>query len=244
MYCPKSLSAVLYKAAPIVFLSVALNLSYTIPACANETGTDLKVSENEALFLDRLMMAESGGRLDAKNPRSSALGPFQFIESTFFDVVTRYFPALAEDKSYAEVLQLRVNLEVARNAALAYTRENAAFLNERGIKPEAGFLRLAFLLGPSGAESVISAKPETPVTELLSSATIAANPFLAGMSAKQLIARAKREADGLKPLSVLALNKAAAARSKIKVRCNLRRASCRKWLALAKRRLARKAVRK
>src|SRR5690606_6893021 len=32
-------------------------------------------------FFDRLMMAESGGRLTARNARSTALGPFQFIES-------------------------------------------------------------------------------------------------------------------------------------------------------------------
>ena len=30
-------------------------------------------------FLDRLMAAESGGRLDAKNPRSTALGPFDSL---------------------------------------------------------------------------------------------------------------------------------------------------------------------
>lgn len=35
-------------------------------------------------FLDRLMIAESGGRLRRKNPRSTALGPFQFIESPLF----------------------------------------------------------------------------------------------------------------------------------------------------------------
>lgn len=229
---------------PIVILSFALHLSSPVSSFANDAGKALiEPNESEALFLDRLMMAESGGRLDAKNPRSSALGPFQFIESTFFDIVTRYFPALAEDKPYAEVLQLRVNLEVARNAALAYTRENAAFLNERGIEPEAGFLRLAFLLGPSGAKTVISAKPETPVSELVSSAAIAANPFLNGMTAEQLIQRAKREADGLKPLSIVALNEAKANRPKIKVRCNLKRPSCRKWLALAKKRLARKTAR-
>jgi len=37
-------------------------------------------------FLDRLMLAESSGQLDARNPRSTALGPFQFIESTFLEV--------------------------------------------------------------------------------------------------------------------------------------------------------------
>ena len=45
-------------------------------------------------FLDRLMGAESAGRSHAKNPRSSALGPFQFINSTFLAVMRRAVPRL------------------------------------------------------------------------------------------------------------------------------------------------------
>ena len=89
-------------------------------------------SESEKLFLDRLMMAESGGRLDAKNPATSAYGPFQFLRETFLDVVRRNFPELAAGKTDAEILALRANLEVARSAALVYTRENASFLAAHG----------------------------------------------------------------------------------------------------------------
>ena len=218
-------------------------LLWTGPAAA-EDDKPAEPTESEALFLERLMMAESGGKLDAKNPKSSALGPFQFIESTFYDLVTRHFPELLEEKTYAQIQQMRMHLETARNAALAYTRENAAYLNDRGITPEPAHLRLAFLLGPGGAETVISAKPETPVSDLLSRSVLAANPFLGRMSAEQLIERAKREAAGLGPLPVIASAKAATAQPKIKVRCNLERASCRKWFALAKQRLARKAAAK
>lgn len=200
-------------------------------------------TKNEALFLDRLMMTESGGKLHAKNPRSSALGPFQFIHSTFYEVVMRHLPEVADGKSYAEIQALRVDMKVARQAALAYTRQNAVSLNARGVKPEPGFLRLAFLVGPTGAVAVISAKPETPVSALLSAAAIGANPFMRKMTAEQLIDRAKREAAGLKPLPIFASARTAALHPQIKVRCNLKRASCRKWLALAKKRLARKLVR-
>lgn len=203
----------------------------------------IKPTKDEALFLDRLMQAESGGRLDAKNPRSSALGPFQFIQSTFHHIVMRYLPELAEGKTYPEIQQMRTNLEASRLAALIYTRENAAYLNERGVEPEAGHLRLAFLLGPNGAAKVIAAEPKTPVSDLLSVAAVAANPFMRDMSAEQLIGRAKREAAGLKPLPLVALAKARSAHPKINVRCNLKLASCRKWLALAKKRLARKIAR-
>jgi hypothetical protein len=228
-----------------LFLFAAAVAALSSPAVAEDEKPKLaEPTESETLFLQRLMMAESGGRLDARNPRSSALGPFQFIESTFYDLLTRYFPELAEDKTYAQIQQLRTDLETARNAALAYTRENAAYLNGRGIAPEPGFLRLAFLLGPGGAEAVISAKPETPVSDLLSKTAIAANPFLNGMSAEQFIDRAKREAAGLTPLPIMATTKAAVAQPKVKVRCNLERASCRKWLALAKTRAVRRAASK
>src|SRR5262249_58306119 len=42
-------------------------------------------------FLDHLMRAESGGRDTAANPRSTALGPYQFIKSTFLDLARRHF---------------------------------------------------------------------------------------------------------------------------------------------------------
>lgn len=219
---------------------IAFALAAGNPVQSSEAVATLKPDKEETLFLDRLMKAESGGKLNAKNPKSSALGPFQFIESTFYDVIARNMPSVAQDKTYAEIQQLRTDLEIARRAALAYTRENAAFLNRHGIAPEAGYLRLAFLIGPSGAEAVISAKPETPVSKLLSAKAINANPFMNGMTAEQLIGRAKREAAGLKPLPIRAVNTSKSAHPAIKVRCNLKRASCRKWLFLAKKRLMRK----
>src|SRR5262249_60714622 len=57
-------------------------------------------------FLDRLMVAESGGRQYKKNPRSTALGPFQFIESTFLFVVKTHFPSAVTRLSDREVLPL------------------------------------------------------------------------------------------------------------------------------------------
>jgi len=85
-------------------------------ADAQEVTKDAAATQAEQLFLDRLMQAESGGRLFAKNPASSALGPFQFIGSTFLDVVLRYFPEVTEGKSDAEILALRVDAKIARDA--------------------------------------------------------------------------------------------------------------------------------
>ncbi|MEO1266162.1 MAG: hypothetical protein AAFV26_10705, partial [Pseudomonadota bacterium] len=96
-----------------------------------------------AVFLDRLMIAESGGRNNAKNPLSTATGPFQFIESTFIDVMQRYYPKDIEGKTTAEVLALRTDRAISRKAAEAYTKENAAILAADGHAPTFPNLRLA-----------------------------------------------------------------------------------------------------
>ncbi|MEL7049074.1 MAG: hypothetical protein AAFO75_08980, partial [Pseudomonadota bacterium] len=98
-------------------------------------------------FLDRLMVAESGGRLDAKNPRSSALGPFQFIRSTWLAVMEGHFPDLAAKTSPAELLKLRTDPVVSRKAARAYTTDLAAALKRADLKDSFVNLRLAYLLG-------------------------------------------------------------------------------------------------
>lgn len=195
-------------------------------------------------FLNQLMIAESGGRLFAKNPRSSALGPFQFINSTFLDVTRRHLPDETEDLPATGVLQLRTDPDVARRAAKAYSRENAAYLVERGLKASTTNLHLAFFAGPSGAARVLSAHPDTPVARLLSPAALGANPFLRGMTAGDLIAKSARHVGIIGLLSLKPkVRKTARRHPGIRVRCNLGLASCRKWLYLAKKRLARKRAR-
>jgi hypothetical protein len=229
-------------------LIVAAALALSIPLAMAEDAAQppdpgLKPTESETVFLDRLMMAESGGRDDARNPRSSALGPFQFLASTFLELMARHFAADTSGKTEAQILQLRADEKVARNAALLYTRENAAFLIDRGHEASAAHLRLAFLVGPNGALRVISAEPKTPVTQLLGAAVLQANPFLNGMTAAQLLARAADEAAGVQLITVpLSRTSRARAAGVLVVRCNLALPSCRKWLTLANRRQARRAA--
>lgn len=208
-----------------------------IGACLAESGIDPAPSDSENLFLDRLMLAESGGRLYARNPRSGAYGPFQFLSQTFLDVVKRNFPGITEGKSGAEILELRADLEVARNAALLYTRENARYLTDHGSAITPANLRLAFFAGPGAAQKVLSAKPEEALSNILSSAAIAANPFLARMTAADLIEKSAREAEGVGLNFTVAANSRAHMVGKVDVRCNLKLTSCRHWLALAQRRM-------
>lgn len=195
-----------------------------------------------AQFLDRLMLAESGGRDDARNPRSTALGPFQFIETTFLDVVRRHFPGEAAGLSPAQILALRVNRGFARRAAEALTRDNAGQLAGAGLAATFANLRLAFLVGPGGAIRLLRAESGTPAIRILGSSVVQANPFMAGMTAGDLSAWSARNLaapdltgravqTGPSPASVTAPPRPA-----IKVICNRGLPSCKRWIALATRR--------
>lgn len=199
-----------------------------------------------AVFLDRLMIAESSGRADARNPRSSATGAYQFIESTFLDIIRRHFPDKSQSLSIPEQLALRLDPEFSRKAAELYTRENAAALVADGHEPTYPNLRLAYLLGASGASRVLSLQPNAPVAAVLSGSVLSANPFLTRLTAGELVARAASDislAAGTRAAldRKLLLSRGESSAPAIKVRCNLGLASCRRWLALKKRQLARKA---
>jgi hypothetical protein len=236
--------ALIATAAPrvspaLIIMEAEVSVTATTPPPSSNPA--LQPTESEKIFLDRLMMAESGGREDARNPRSSALGPYQFLGSTFLDVMGRYFPMLTSGKSDEQVLQLRTDHAIARDAALVYTRENAAVLLDRGLEANAAHLRLAFLVGATGAQRVIAAHAETPVAQLLSSAALEANPFLRGMTAAELIQRAAAEASGVHIVSIPE-NVRRPKFAGLRVRCSLARPSCRKWVALAMKRKGRNAA--
>jgi hypothetical protein len=113
-------------------------------------------------------------------------------------------------------------------------------------------LRLAHLVGPGGAVTVLAAKADTPVATLLGPTVIGANPFMRSMTAEDLIARTARDiavdarlatAAGLTPSAEAVETVKKAPRKKaepvIEVDCELARPSCRRWLALAKRNASR-----
>src|SRR5262245_17181371 len=141
-------------------------------------------------FLDRLMAAESGGRLYKKNPRSTALGPFQFIESTFLFVVRRHFPSEVTGLSERQVLALRTDMAFSRRAAAAYVNDLMSALKDSGLPVTAANVRLAFLVGPFAAVRVLRTRPNQPLRRVLSAEAIAANPFMSGATVAMLIRKA------------------------------------------------------
>ena len=145
------------------------------------------------IFLDRLMQAESGGKVNARNSRSTALGPYQFIASTWLTIARQVFAKETVGLNAAQILGLRTSKDLARQAAETYTRNNANYLAALGLQPTFPNLRLAFLVGPGGAARVLSAPKETRVAALLGPGVIVANPFMANITAGGLMARTARE---------------------------------------------------
>jgi hypothetical protein len=215
---------------------------------ADKTSNAVSDAAAMSVFLDRLMLAESGGRNDARNPRSTAVGPFQFIETTFLNVVRKHFAAETGELTNPEVLKLRTNRHFARLAAEAFTRDNAALLAIAGFESSFANLRLAHLVGPGGAVRVLKAPESTSAVAVLGGRVGRANPFLIRMTAGELVRWSARNVDGktFANARIAAdpsrVGKAAntPAKPAIAVHCNRGLASCRRWIALAKKRLTRK----
>ena len=164
-------------------------------------------------FLDRLMAAESGGRLDAKNPRSTALGPFQFIKSTFLFVVNKYFPSEVANLTREQILALRTDMAFSRRTAGVYSNYLISALKNEGLPATTVNVRLAFLVGPDAAIRLLKAPPDQPLNEALSAEAIAANPYMSGATIANFVRKAAADMSETEPTAAEAalMREAAAA---------------------------------
>jgi hypothetical protein len=121
------------------------------------------------------MLVETARRESALDPNarartSSATGLFQFIESTWLDMVRRHgaehglgreaaaLATGADRQTRADILALRSDPELAARMAGELTRENADTLRGRlGRDPSAGELYAAHVMGSGGALRLIEA---------------------------------------------------------------------------------------
>jgi hypothetical protein len=145
---------------------------------------------------DQIIGIESGGNQFAKNPRSSAYGPGQFIDSTWLNTLSRHRPDLTTGRSREELLSLRSDPSLARDMTEAYAADNGRLLANAGLPVTPGTTYLAHFAGPQGAVNVLKADPSAPAGSILGDQVVAANPFLRGMSAGDLAAWADRKMTG------------------------------------------------
>lgn len=173
----------------------------------------------EATGVNFSLLVETARRESALNPNaragtSSATGLFQFIESTWLDMVRRHgaahglaaqAAALRQGASAdvrREILALRSDPEVSARMAGELARENAATLQARlGRAPSAGELYAAHVMGAGGALRLIeSAQQGVTDAAALFPREAAANRGLfyangAPRSAQQLLDRLSLDAD-------------------------------------------------
>lgn len=144
----------------------------------------------------RIMGVESGGRADARNPLSSATGGGQFIDSTWLEMMRKNRPDLVAGKTPEQILAMRGDWNLSRDMTEAYARSNGEQLRAAGMPVTAGSVRLAHLLGPAGAKTVMSTGANVPLAEVLPQNVLAANPFMRDMNAGTLRRWADRQMTG------------------------------------------------
>ena len=136
-----------------------------LPGDTADTGTD---------YLQQLALAESNGQPYVKNTASSASGLFQFLKKEWLALGG----AWGNDPNAAFGGLMPSPQEQADKAA-ALTQQNATALSNAGIEVNNATLYAAHFLGAGTAIKVLSADVATPLSSLLSSSVLKANPYIA-----------------------------------------------------------------
>jgi hypothetical protein len=156
-------------------IAVPQGLAYVLNSAGDKSNVDFD-------YLLQTAIRESSLNPGAKAPTSSAVGLFQFLESTWLQVMKEQGPRLGyqnyadaisvdSDGDYMvrnkamrqEILALREDPQVAADMAAAFTQSNGEFLEGKfGKHPSPGELYIAHFLGPQGAERLFRAGIDNP----------------------------------------------------------------------------------
>jgi hypothetical protein len=156
-------------------IAVPQGLAYVLNSAGDKSNVDFD-------YLLQTAIRESSLNPEAKASSSSAVGLFQFLDSTWLQVMKEQGPRLGY-QSYAdaisvnsdgdyvvhdkamrrEILALREDPQVAADMAAAFTQSNGAYLEGKfGKHPSPGELYIAHFLGPQGAEKLFRAGLDNP----------------------------------------------------------------------------------
>jgi hypothetical protein len=131
-------------------------------------------------YYDWTINRESGGKSNARNPRSSASGPAQFTDGTW-QMLLRQHPELGLSPDG------RMDPAQARTGLTAFTNDNANTLEGAGYKDPAN-LYLAHRFGAAGALKLLQADPNATSAAVLSPAVLGANPDLKNKTVADILA--------------------------------------------------------
>jgi len=132
-------------------------------------------------YLAAARRQESSGNANARNPRSSASGLYQFTDSTWVATYKAVFPG--SGLSNAAILARKGNVDLQDRLMRRFTEANGQWLQRNGFQADPGNLYVVHHLGQGGANTVLRAAPDMPLERLLSADVIRANPHMRGMTA-------------------------------------------------------------
>jgi hypothetical protein len=156
-------------------ITIPQSLAYVLNNAGDKSDVDFS-------YLLQTAKRESALNPTAKASGSSAVGLFQFLDTTWLQVMKeqgprlgyqQYADAITQDKDgdyvikdktiRAQVLKLREDPQIAADMAAAFTQSNGAYLQGKfGRMPSPGELYIAHFLGPQGAEKMFNAGLDNP----------------------------------------------------------------------------------
>lgn len=143
--------------------------------------------------VSRIIGYESGNYPNIKNKKSSAEGLGQFIDSTWFHMVRKYRPDIANGKTNAQLKALKRDPALSREMTTRYVEENAALLKKHGFPVNVRNLYVMHFLGSGEGPKLLRADPNQPVSSFISTQSINANKtVLSGKTAQQVLDWAAR----------------------------------------------------
>lgn len=140
-------------------------------------------------YMPRMYGGEGGSRNGGMVPNSagasSAFGPAQFTEGTWLDTVKQYDPAtVLRLGSNAKILALRNDPTYHKDMARKFTEGNADLI-PKGVPINDASLYTMHFFGRGAGPKVLTADGSLPLSEVVPSSTISANPQLKGMNVAQ-----------------------------------------------------------
>lgn len=143
--------------------------------------------------VSRIIGYESKNNPIAKNKKSTAEGLGQFIDSTWFHMVRKYRPDIANSKTNAQLKALKRDPALSREMTTRYVEENAALLKKHGFPVNVRNLYVMHFLGSGEGPKLLRADPNQPVSSFISTQSINANKtVLSGKTAQQVLDWAAR----------------------------------------------------
>jgi hypothetical protein len=128
----------------------------------------------------KIVGVESGGNPTARNPKSSAYGPGQFIKPTWLQFIRETRPEVAKNLSEEDQLKLRADPALADEAVGWYAGKAVDILDSINAPATDRNIYLHHFLGPGGVKQILQADPTAPISSVLDEASIKANPSVLG----------------------------------------------------------------